>query len=773
MRFAVEEINNGTGPQSLLPGVTLGYQMYDICSIPAGVLATLDLLVNQYQGTFKSGAEGDTDPDFENSKMAVAVIGPDSSSNTITPAALLGAYLIPQISYEASNEMLSNKFLYPSFFRTIPSDKNQVTAMIQLLIHFNWTWVALLGSDNDYGMKGMQSLSQLAPDYGICIAYQQSIPSLTANTIQKMRNIVDGILTTKVNVIVVFSSKTILSGFFPFVIERNMSKKVWIGTEDWSVATLISGIPRISTIGTVIGVSLTGVVVPGLEEFEQNTFVASMQQNDTQNVSNGTMSQDICLQSTDLYKLARKNFSLEEYDINSALNVYKAVYSVAHALHQALGCDSGECQKKRVYPWQLLACLKQVDFSLGNTSVYFDKNGDPPTGYNVVTWIWRGTVWSLRVVGSFSPDPIMFTVNDDQIEWHDTGDSKPVPESICSEPCLKGQRKVLRGQHLCCFDCQACPAATFLNESEPTTCQPCQAEQWSPPSSDQCLNRTILLLAWDAPLSIALLFFLAACLLMTLGSAITLLLNLNTPVAKSAGGRTCLLMLAALTAAAMSSLCYFGKPTPLTCILKYPLFIFSFTVCLACITVRALQVVCIFKFSSKLPPAYDKWAQNRGPEITIFLVSFIPLFISIVRVSISPPRPSKDFVFYDDSIVLECSNILSPGAGMEIAYVSLLSVLCFSFSYMGKDLPANYNEAKCVTFSLMVYMISWISFFTLYLISRSPFTMAANVFAVLFSVLAFLGGYFFPKIYIILLRPQMNTTAHFKNCIQMYTMSKQ
>lgn len=259
---------------------------------------------------------------------------------------------------------------------------------------------------------------------------------------------------------------------------------------------------------------------------------------------------------------------------------------------------------------------------------------------------------------------------------------------------------------------------------------------------------------------------------MTSGSAIILLLNLNTPVAKSAGGRTCLLMLAALSAAAMSSLCYFGKPSPLACILKYPLFIFSFSVCLACITVRALQVVCIFKFASKLPPTYDKWAKKHGPEFTIFLVSVTILFISGVHVSLNPPQPSQDLLFYEDSIVLECSNTLSPGAGVELAYVSLLSVLCFSFSYMGKDLPANYNEAKCVTFSLMVYMISWMSFFTLYLISRSTFTMAANVFAILLSVLAFLGGYFLPKIYIILIKPQMNTTAHFQNCIQMYTMSK-
>ncbi|XP_029012466.1 taste receptor type 1 member 1 [Betta splendens] len=768
MRFTVEEINNGTGPLSLLPGVKLGYQMYDVCSAPASVLATLDLLVPL--SPYAPVAEGNAQAN--NSQAAVAVIGPDSSTNTFTPASFLGAYLMPEISYEASSQLLTNRFLYPSFFRTIPSDKNQVAAIIQLLVHFQWTWVALLGSDNDYGLGGMQSLSQQASEHGICIAYQGIIPPLKDSTVGTMRSMVDGILKTKVNAIVVFSSKSKLSAFFPFVIERNVTHKVWIGTEDWSAATLISGIPGIHTIGTVIGIALKHSSISGFEVFERRLVAAALQQSGAQSGS-GSTGQNVCLQSTDLHGLARQNVSLDGYDTTSAFNVYKAVYAVAHALHRALGCDSVACQKNTVYPWELLSDLKQVDFSIGNESVYFDSNGDPPTGYDIVSWVWSGTDWSLKLVGTFSPDPVTLTIADNKIQWHDVRNLKPVPESICSPPCSAGYKKVLRGQHICCFDCFICPADTFVTPKDPTTCQRCVPEQWAPPGSSRCLDRTVLLLAWDDPLAIALLVFLAACLLATSGCATVLLLNLNTPVAKSAGGRTCLLMLAALSVAAMSSLCYFGRPSPLACLLKYPLFIFSFTVCLACITVRALQVVCIFKFASKLPPAYDKWAKNRGPEFTILLASLTILLISVVRVSLNPPRPSRDLTFYQESIVLECSNTLSPGAGVELAYVALLSVLCFCFSYMGKDLPANYNEAKCVTFSLMVYMISWMSFFTLYLVSRSPFVMAANVFAILFSVLAFLAGYFLPKVYIIVLKPQLNTTAHFQNCIQMYTMSKQ
>ena len=224
--------------------------------------------------------------------------------------------------------------------------------MIQLLVRFNWTWIALLGSDNDYGLDGMTSLSEEAPHHGICIAYQAVIPSLTADTIQTMRNMVESILTTQVNTIVVFSSKSKLRGFFPYVVERNVTEKVWIGTEDWSVATLISEIPGIHTIGTVLGVSVKYASLPGFQEFERKVFEASMKYNNTQEV----FDDNSCLQSTDLYTLARNKFSLESYDITSSFNVYKAVYAVAHALHQALSCDTGQCQRRSVYPWQVSRC---------------------------------------------------------------------------------------------------------------------------------------------------------------------------------------------------------------------------------------------------------------------------------------------------------------------------------------------------------------------------------------------------------------------------------
>lgn len=238
--------------------------------------------------------------------------------------------------------------MYPSFFRTIPSDKNQVKAMLEILVRYNWTWIALLGSDNSYGLQGMLSLSQQASDFNICIAYQAVIPRLKNDTQQQIRNIVKNIIKTKVNTIVVFSSKRIAKGFFLFVIEQNVTGKVWIGSEDWSVATLVYNIPGISTIGTVLGVSVKYTPFNGFEDFV-NKAITKLR---NISVENTEMSVP-CLQNTDLYKMASAQYSLAEYDITSSFNVYRAVYAVAYALHQALRCDSEKCQNTEIQPWQV------------------------------------------------------------------------------------------------------------------------------------------------------------------------------------------------------------------------------------------------------------------------------------------------------------------------------------------------------------------------------------------------------------------------------------
>lgn len=223
--------------------------------------------------------------------------------------------------------------------------------MIQILVRFNWTWIALLGSDNSYGIQGMQGLSQQASLYNVCIAYQAVIPAATDKTKQYMQDMVKNILKTKVNTIVVFANKRRAAGFFPFVIDQNVTGKVWIGTEDWSVASTVSSIPGISTIGTVLGVAVQYTEFRGFEDFERLSVPRLKEIG-----LNSPFKHSVpCMQNTKLYEIAIQGFSMSQYDVVSSFNVYKAVYAVAHALHNILHCDSGLCQKYNVQPWEVSA----------------------------------------------------------------------------------------------------------------------------------------------------------------------------------------------------------------------------------------------------------------------------------------------------------------------------------------------------------------------------------------------------------------------------------
>lgn len=90
MRFAVEEINNSS---TLLPNITLGYDIHDTCSEPASLHATLRALAR------KGGQEVEVLPAFRYYEPeVVAIIGPDSTHLAVTTAAILGIFLIPEVS---------------------------------------------------------------------------------------------------------------------------------------------------------------------------------------------------------------------------------------------------------------------------------------------------------------------------------------------------------------------------------------------------------------------------------------------------------------------------------------------------------------------------------------------------------------------------------------------------------------------------------------------------------------------------------------------------
>ncbi|XP_074162491.1 taste receptor type 1 member 1 [Sminthopsis crassicaudata] len=756
MRYAIEEINNSS---SLLPNITLGYELYDACSKSANVYATLSLLSQQRSNHIKMPENF-----FNYYPKAVAVIGPDNTELTSVSASLLSTFLVPQISYGATSMMFSDKWKYPSFLRTIPSDKHQVHTMVMLLKEFGWSWISAIGSDNDYGWLGLQLLEDLTTEQRICIAYKDFVPISAQEDDSMMQDMMLSITNSGAKVVVVFCDKGPAHIFFKAVVLRNVTDKVWLATEAWSISTYITQVPGISRIGTVIGIAIQQQQILGLMEFEEAYIRAKKAlESAAEPAQNGD--HHICNQH--LPFTADITTELSSSSMNTAYSVYTAVYAVAHGLHQLLGCPSGVCATGRIYPWQLLEEIKKVNFILHGNTVSFNKYGDPVSGYDIITWDWNGPNWTFKVIGASTWYPDHLEIDGTKILWHK--EKNQVPQSVCSEECQAGAARRIVGLHHCCFECIPCTAGTFLNQSDQYTCQPCQKEEWSPEGSQTCFNRTVEFLPWNHPVSLVLMGANTLLLLLLAGVASLFAWHLDTPVVRSAGGRMCFLMLGSLAGAGCSPYCFLGEPTALTCLLQQSLFALGFAVFLSCLTIRSFQLVFIFKLSAKRPTLYHSWVQNHGPGIFVVISSTIQLLICITWLVAWTPQPTKEYNRFPELVVLECSRVGSPGYMLSILYTWLLSISCFACSYLGKDLPENYNEAKCITFSLLLYFISWIGLATAFSVYQGKYLPAINALVIMGSLSGVFSGYFLPKCYVILCRPDLNTTEYFQASIQDYT----
>nr|XP_056721541.1 taste receptor type 1 member 1 [Euleptes europaea] len=764
MRFTIEEINNSS---SLLPNVTLGYDIYDTCSQSTNLYATLSLLSQGVEGCHSHQRISVADNYTNYLPKPVAVIGPDASDYALMTASLLGIFLMPEVSYEATSPMLSWKRTYPSFLRTIPSDRQQVEALVRLLKAFQWTWVVAVGSDNTYGRQGLQTLDKVATKEDICFAYQ-GIVSMEASNSKLKANVAE-VLASKAKVAIVFANKRSATVFFWEVVRQNATGKVWLGTEDWSLAQDLWEIPGIHGIGTVIGVTIMQAPLPRMWEFEAASRHSESHRIETSCYQGcrETCSQ-LCFQ---LYAPALQHLlKPSPYDTQACFTVYSAVYAVAHSLHRLLGCQTGVCRKETVYPWQLLREIKEVNFSVKDRQIYFDSNGDPLTGYDIVLWKWAGQNWSYDVIGSFSSNPVHLTIHRDKLQWH-TGDNQ-VPVSVCSKDCAVGEQKVQQGIHQCCFDCVACSPGTFLNKSDLYTCQTCPKDRWAPARSETCFPRATVFLRWGDPISQALLTATTLLLLLLAGTLAIFVRKADTPVVKSAGGVLCFVMLSALACANVSLYCYFGVPNWYTCMLRIPMYTISFSVCLACLAARSFQIILVFKMAAKAPGLYEAWRNHHGCILFIGTSTGLQGVMLLIYWCVTPPFPYKNYDVVDQVILLDCKehNALIPVLG--IMYSVLLSIFCFVVSYLGKDLPNSYNEAKCTTFSLVIYFVSLISYCTTRSVYGGQYLTAIHVAALLLTFYGVFGSYFIPKIYIILFRSERNTNEHFQMSIQSYTKKK-
>ncbi|XP_014352257.2 extracellular calcium-sensing receptor [Latimeria chalumnae] len=686
-----------------------------------------------------------------------------------------------QISYASSVSLLSNKREFPSFFRTIPSDEFQSVGLAQLVIYFGWTWVGFIAEDSDYGQQGIQSVRQEIIKAGGCIAFYETIPLVYSKEV--IQQIVDVIKTSFANVIVVFANEAHVNPLMEEIARQNITGKVWIASDGWYPLQIFSENKLLKTLIGTFGIWSRKGMVPGFQDFlfsahpsksPNDIFIKDFWENIfgckwPESMSDKTTQNENTMFCTGAEKLNEINkILLDTPHLIITYNVYNAVYAVAHALHDLYSCKHGEgpfangmCANIYNFePWQLLHYVKNIHFiNKIDAEVFFDKNGNPPPVYDILNWQLNpeGSMDFVKV-GSidFSASKGQgLIINESAIMW--SGGKTQVPRSVCSESCAPGYRKSTRlGEPICCFDCVLCSSGEISNQTDSNECIKCPDDHWSNERRDKCIPKRIEYLSYEDPMGATLAAISIFCAVICTTAFCIFIKFQDTPIVKANNRGLSYVLLLCLVLCFLCSLVFIGQPKTWTCMLRQTAFGITFALGVSCVLAKTIMVVIAFN-ATKPNSNLKKWVGSRLPNSIVLVCTTIQVIICIAWLATSPPSSEQNMKSQIGIIIIECNEGSTTAFWCVLGYMGLLATVSFIVAFLARNLPDSFNEAKLITFSMFVFVSVWLSFIPAYLSTRGKYMVAVEIFAILASSAGLLACIFFPKCYIIILRPDRNT----------------
>uniref|UniRef100_UPI003134632C vomeronasal 2 receptor 627 n=1 Tax=Monodelphis domestica TaxID=13616 RepID=UPI003134632C len=759
VQFAVDEINKDP---HLLPNVTLGYQLLN--NFHESRLAVENSLM------WLSG-KGPTIPNYscDRQHKSMVVIGGMSSTLSMAMATLLGLYKVPQLSYGSFDLLLSDEFQYPYVHQLGSRESTLHLAAVQLMLHFGWTWVGLIIS---YDLTGEQFFMHLKEEMawnGLCLAFTEQVSEKIKDYDYYIKFLAR-ILGSSSNVIFVYGNTDSLKYFSELLMIFEFYGKMFVISASWDFSAYSTDEMMSNFHGTLI-FSHFKREIPGFTDFlksvhplanPEDIFLTSYWELAfnclLSEVKNLNLTYRQCRDRLTFADVPPIYFDKTIMELSS--NIYNGVYLLAHTLHQMLQTEAKVLSEFLAYPllsWKLLHFLKCINPVTGiKDALCGDGSSMTAETYDILNFrSFPDKIWSEVKVGEVIPQEKVLSINEEDIDWPE--DFPQIPSSICSVACGPGFRKQFReGRPICCFDCTSCPDGKISNKTDAEQCRQCPEDQYPSKEKDRCLPRTVTYLAYEETLGMILASSAFCFSILTNFVLGVFVMHRDTPIVKANNCSLSYILLISLTLCFLSSLLFIGRPTPAICILRQTTFAIVFTVAIASILAKTITVVVAFR-ATKPGSQLRRWLRPAVSHALIFLCTLIQMCLCSIWLGTYPPFFEMDTHSEASFIVIQCNEGSLVAFYCVLGYMGFLALVSFTLAFLARNLPDTFNEAKYLTFSMLVFCSVWISFLPTYQSTKGKAMVAMEIFSILVSSAGILICIFAPKCYVILLRPDRNT----------------
>ena len=778
MVFAIESINKNN---TLLPNVTLGFDLRDYCLRPAMAVETAYELVVKSDHRFSlQNCTNSTEfngSEYGGLKGITGVVGPMDSASAIMVSSLFEIAHIPSISPLATSVELSVA-LYSHFYRTVAPDNWRASLLADIAQFFNWTYVGAVALDDSFGRYGIWGIEKEADTReNLCIAFKKFVPRV--NHFDHIRKIVfDLKRNEKVTVVFIWLYGEYARFFIDEVVNQDVTGRTWIFTDGTTPADPFFKDVRFAGI-------LQGSfgILPRARSSEQfQKYLTDLAKR------NFTGSTHAWWEEYWNY-MAMNNESLAasypfSVPIGSPLTsspyisfTIDAVYAFAHALHNMYTCkephgllEGGKCpiiQQSKIKGAELHHYLRNVSFQGLTGTIEFDKNGDPLEAcYDIVNFKSTGKGFLEVLVGWWArkTSPRLH-LNLSTITWNSQSGFKGVPLSVCSFDCKPGERRVTKSP--CCWECVKCSRGTVNSNGISSNCSECPERQKPNEERTECVDLPQNNLSWKNTSAIVVTCTAFTGLLLTVLCIVVFIKYRNSPIVKASNQELSFLLLIVVALLFVLAFLYLLIPTDLLCrainILRY----IVHTLCVSILLLKSRKIVKAFRLEGSLPDGLTSVPKKRKKSLLfkgqrLHLLCLLSLQVILIAAwTISDP-PSKKIVVRPLQYVFVVCKPFRSTAGeilfaMTITTVLLLAFACIYYAFKGRKIPENFNEARYIGFSMYIVLLSSAAYYPVEFGLEGWYVGIIGGVTTLVNSFALLGCMFGPKVYVIFFSPEQNT----------------